>query len=122
MIDNIQKLYQLLGIESLPIYPPQDELFGTREEMTEFFNEQYLPFTAEEQIALIKWLSNNLIGNFFSYKIKDRIGDTITKYCVGFGSIRVYDEDFAQALAGLFVKLYNNFTDKQKQEIKELLQ
>jgi len=69
-----------------------------RDKMKEVY--EYPPFTAEKQLELIKWLSDT-IGNFY--------------YDIETGS-------FEETLAKLINKLWEDLTEKQKQQIKEILE
>ena len=66
----------------------------------------YPPFTAEKQIELIKWLSLK-----FGIYIVD-------KYPIGFGKCI---EDFEEALAESINHLWQDLTDVEKEQVKNIL-
>ena len=110
MPDNIQKLYKIAGVDiaDFDIYTLRDE---------------YPPFTAEKQLELIKWLVRK---NDTNIEIANADNGTAWDICFDYHSIgytaTCCDEDLDQALAGLINDLWQDLTDKQKQEIKEILQ
>jgi hypothetical protein len=54
MTNELEKqFFDTFGIEPHEVYPPQDELFGTREEMIEFFEEVYPQITDRILLELI---------------------------------------------------------------------
>jgi hypothetical protein len=116
MLNNIEDLYELvLGYKcNMPDIDCSRDCVKCSD---------YIPnhFTAARQLELIKWLSTNLIGHFFSYNISTRIGSDIGNYCVGFGACSSYHHDFSQALAGLTIKLWASLTDTEKQEIRRII-
>lgn len=76
--------------------------------------EIYPPFTAEKQIELIKWLARKgLIQiNYSSHQ------------CYQFNSFRVggdYKTDISEALASHCNNLWQDLTEEEKQQIKEIL-
>jgi hypothetical protein len=101
MTDNIHKLYKIAGVDSVDfnIYTLEDE---------------YPPFTAEKQLELIKWLSQDF--NVIRIWIKD------SEYIVEVDSVFDVDKEFNQALAGLILELWKYLSDDQKQKIKRILE
>jgi hypothetical protein len=85
-------------------------------------------FTPEKQLELIKWVQLlNDIDNLqmFHHELNNR-WCFIVEMLPGFSSIpteRLHcsHEQFEQALASLIIQLWNDLTDKQKEEIKEIL-
>ena len=55
--DIERQFFDTFEIEPHNVYPPQDELFGTREEMIEFFEEEYPQITDRILLELICILS-----------------------------------------------------------------
>ena len=114
MTDNIQKLYEIAGVECKPnyVYNKVPILSGLT----------YPPFTAEKQLELIKWLAKR---KDFGLSCYNRAWCCETEF-----SWEAYEYDcthleFEQALAGLIFKLYKYkkfLTDDQKQEIKRILE
>ena len=70
----------------------------------------YPPFTAKKQIELIKWISHH-DGCFKVHLNSIEFGDS------GFGSCSTFEESLAKAVSN-FLK---SATDKEKQQIKEIL-
>lgn len=128
MTDNIQKLYEIAGVDKQPqgycdfqygASCPYDNQncdttcpYWVDEEPT------YPPFTAEKQLELIKWITK---VNEDSYL---EIGkNTYDYYSFYFGYLR-WTDTFEQGLCGLILRLWeeDKLTDDQKQEIKEILE
>ena len=55
-----KQFFDTFGIEPHKVYPPQDELFGSREEMTEFFEEAYPQITDSILLELICLISQHI--------------------------------------------------------------
>lgn len=79
--------------------------------------EYYPPFTAEKQIELIKWLLQNkrlcirkaeYSNNFYMDTLFNRLDG-------------VDNKDFEQCLASLVNNLWQDLTEEEKQQIKEIL-
>ena len=105
--DNIEELYELAKFERAMSVGSPIALY---------------PFTPEKQLELIKWLSYTFLGHFHCYTVSHRFSDNFGNYCVGIGRCETYHKHFDQALSGLVIQLWNDLTDKQKEEIKEILQ
>lgn len=106
MTDNIQKLYEITGVDSVGFN-------------TYTLKDEYPPFTAEKQLDLIKFVSN--------FKVYEVIKHENRKWymCACIGCDDYYEsrsESFDQAVAGLIINLWQDLTDDQKQEIKRILQ
>lgn len=106
MTDNIQKLYEITGVDSVDFN-------------TYTLKDAYLPFTAEKQLELIKWVSN--------FKVYESVIHKDRKWfmCASIGCndyCESRNESFEQALASLILELWKDLTDDQKQEIKRILQ
>lgn len=101
MTDNIQKLYEITGVDSVGFN-------------TYTLKDEYPPFTAEKQLELIKWLSQNFdIVRFWTEHFE---------YIAEINGVFDVDKEFNQALAGLILQLWNELSDTQKEEIKEILE
>lgn len=115
-MNEVEKMYELAQPEK------RCDIYGTFrqcphktwecEECTSFV---YRPFTAEKQIELIKWLAKSKSDITICYSnaterfaISKRGG-----YCVS--------EDFATALAIKINLLWQDLTDAEKAQIKEIL-
>lgn len=106
MTDNIQKLYEITGVDSVGFN-------------TYTLKDEYPPFTAEKQLELIKWVSNFKVYESVIYK------DHKWFMCASIGCndyCESRNESFEQALASLILELWKDLTDDQKQEIKRILQ
>lgn len=71
------------------------------------------PFTAEKQIELIKWLSSKY-GLYIVDKYSIGFGECIGDFCI--------KEDFEEALAGSVNSLWQDLTEKEKQQVKGILE
>ena len=109
MTDNIQKLYEIAGVDSVGFntYTLEDE---------------YPPFTAEKQLELIKLMGSYLFNNFHCYVVSARWSVDYGKWATGVGGCDVCHEKFEQALAGLVLEMWDGIPVNQKQEIKRILQ
>ena len=117
MTDNIQKLYEIAGVEKQPVYS------GSQLYNPVITGHEYSPFTAEEQLKLIKFISNtDVFGNFHCYIVSARWSIDYGKWAVGVGGCDVCHEQFEQALAGLVLEMWDGIPVNQKQEIKKILQ
>lgn len=145
MTDNIQKLYEIAGVKkkycgwldmgdldtqyeyvmcdtleeyketaefSRTSYSSDDDNYMTPEI-------KYPPFTAEKQLELIKWVTKKTYRNYF--KLLYSFGQKswyMESDCISTPNMK----NFENTLAGLVCKLWENLSDDQKQEIKEILQ
>ena len=110
MGDNIQKLYEIAGVDFVGFN-------------TYTLKDEYPPFTAEKQLELIKFISNtDVFCNFHCYIVSARWSVDYGKWAVGVGGCDVCHEQFEQALAGLVLEMWDGIPDNQKQEIKRILQ
>lgn len=105
MINNIAKLYELAGVDSVGFntYTLEDE---------------YPPFTAEKQIEIIKFLigKHASFDIFKNYEQKDL-------YMVHY-ECRYFPKQylpFGEALAESINYLWQSLTEKEKEQIKEIL-
>lgn len=81
---------------------------------------KYPPFTAEKKIELIKWLGENEDGfGFFNEGILG-LSCQCDFYWEWFNKT-FYAKDFDNALAGLINKLWQDLTDQEKEEIRNIL-
>lgn len=113
MIDNIQKLYKIAGVEKKPVYS------GSQLYNPVITGYEYPPFTAEKQIEIIKFLIGKYasFGRSKNYEQKDL-------YMVYY-ECRYFPKQylpFEEALAESVNYLWQDLTDDQKQQIKEILQ
>ena len=108
MIDNIQKLYEIAGVDSVGFN-------------TYTLKDEYPPFTAEKQLELIKLMGSYLFNNFHCYVVSARWSVDYGKWAVGVGGCDVCHEQFEQTLAGLVLEMWDGIPVDQKQEIKRIL-
>lgn len=128
MTDNIQKLYEIVGIkEKRGVELTVD---ATSEELK--FNEHhvyygYPPFTAEKQLKLIKWLMQ--YKQTLLIELQYFEGDCCITHCtecedndtveyVRTGRAKLLEN----AIADLFIDMWQDLTDDQKQEVKRILE
>ena len=70
------------------------------------------PFTAEKQIALIKWLSSKY-GIYIVDKYSVGFGTCVGKFCT--------QENFEDVLAESINHLWKDLTEEEKEEIRKIL-
>ena len=111
MTDNIQKLYETAGVERI-----YSEFNNDKETIIERF------FSPYRQLELIKWIAH-----------KAHNGLLINKHITDGGASMVFDNlgyestlassfiSFEECLAKLVNNLWQDLTEKQKQEIKRIL-
>ena len=102
---EIEKLYSLAGVE--PVYP---------------YTKCYPEFTAEKQIAIIKWLSRRshiTIGLGLPWGQYDDDWWCVTCKKGGVGTDAYKLEE---ALAGFINNLWQDLTEEEKRQIKEILE
>lgn len=120
MTDNIQKLYEIAGVEKrLDCKKCGAENFALGQCAEVNCQATYPPFTAENQLELIKFIikSWDLILNHKGNRF-NLCADTY-KTIIG---THISNEQFDQALASLVYELWQDLTDDQKQEIKRILE
>lgn len=105
MINNIIKLYELTGVDSVGFN-------------TYTLKDEYPPFTAEKQIEIIKFLigKHASFDIFKNYEQKDL-------YMVHY-ECRYFPKQylpFGEALAESINYLWQSLTEKEKEQIKEIL-
>ena len=118
-MNEIEKLYKNAGIpkygkrqcKDSEYLECQNYCFCNMDNKCDKFIIEYPPFTAEKQIELIKWIAHH-DGCFKIHLNSIEFGDS------GFGSCSTFEESFARAV--------NNFlksaTEKEKQQVKEILE
>ena len=137
MADNIQKLYEIAGVEKVPngycgydygISCPYDheDCYTTCPYWIKE-DPEYPPFTAEKQLELIKWLVKRCIyfeilemndksyGLEFKYVIKDEYNKKGRYACV-------INKDFTCALAESVITMWKDLTEEERKQVKEILQ
>ena len=123
-MSEVEKLYELAGVEPILIcangyttinchYSPKDCGFKCNT------NKIYPDFTAEKQLGLIKWLAKRFDFGLEYYQGK--IWAVQTQ--LGWDGYEKQHEhkNFDEALSGLINHLWQDLTETEKSEIKELL-
>lgn len=82
-----KQFFDTFGIEPREVYPPQDELFGTREEMTEFFNEAYPQITDRILLGIIAkicWTYRCTQNDFDLYEVStvEGLKEAVLKHAI----------------------------------------
>lgn len=113
MTDNIEKLYELAGFEkSMGVSTPL----------------ALYPFTPEKQLEMIKWVQ--LLDNIdnlqmFHHELNNRwcfIVEMLPEFSsVPTERLHCSHEQFEQALSSLIIQLWNDLTEQQRNEVKEIL-
>ena len=106
MTNNIEKLYEFAEVYKCNM--PDIDCSKECEKC-----EDYNPFTPEKQLELIKWLSQNF--DIVRFWVEH------SEYITEINGVFDVDKEFNQALAGLILELWNDLTDKQRNEVKEIL-
>ena len=105
MTNNIEKLYELANAFTTYTVQGGDTYKVTR-------------FTPEKQLELIK-----LMSNFKVYEIVKHNGRNWFM-CASLGCDDYHEarhEQFEQALSSLIIQLWNDLTEQQRNEVKEIL-
>jgi len=107
-MSEIIKLYKNAGIEKQKYFVMQDENYK------DVFEIKYPPFTAEKQLELIKWLALTR-------------SVTINKFIDGWtieGLVRNNKQyaNFENAISGYINSIYPFLDERQRTEIKEILE
>ena len=121
-MSEITKLYENAGVKSFKTceFCTQKSIDCLKENISNitccFASDIYPPFTAGKQIELIKWL----ILNYSTEIIKGRY----TNYFMSTG--RSYkasgNDDLIICMANLINNLWQDLTEEEKQQIKEILE
>lgn len=117
-MNEVEKMYENAGIKKLlycDICKAQEHALGLCAEIKcEPF---YPPFTAEKQLELIKWLCDT------DYYITEfcRLIDT-REYYIETDYKHFQSSSFEETLAGLINNLWQDLTDADKAEIKNILE
>lgn len=115
MTNNIEKLYELAGVEKELVCNCSSENLRTCKATKKYccYSEFEYTFTDTKQLEIIKWFGKNF--DIFRYWIND------SEYIVEINGIFGNNKDFSYALADLVCELWNDLTDEQREEIKEIL-
>lgn len=120
-MNEVEKLYENAGVKK--INTCQSEINNGDTRFTGISHSdsyiKYPPFTAEKQIAIIKWLSDiaNCIDICYD-KYKGLFGMQIGLKYSGIG----YNDDFAELLASRVNNIWDDLYPKNKEQIREILE
>lgn len=108
MTDNIQKLYEIAGVYlcNMPDIDCNKECDKC---------EDYNPFTAEKQLELIKWLANKF--SFFAIEYSSQEWSSSNGLISGY-----YKKTLEESIADYINSLWQDLTEEEKQQIKDILQ
>lgn len=140
MTDNISRMYELAGIEKgfkaytedgiVKYFHTLDEIIKSniyyRPDMyccdLDDDAKEFPPFTDTKQLNLIKWISLNTryMWNYIGQTVKNTWVLAID-YTQIFKFKSCEHADFSQSLAGLVCELWEDLTEQQREEIKEIL-
>lgn len=81
--------------------------------------EYYPPFTTEKQISLIKFLMKQ---EDFSWTIAQQGKDTEYVFYVGYEYGSGDFKEFTEAIAGIINDIWQDLTEEEKQQIKNILE
>lgn len=116
-MSEIEKLYRLAGIDKKLICPhfcSKNDCFSSCEKYKDI-KEYYPPFTAEKQIAILKALVLNnkamSITQYYPHK----------QFCINNDMFIGIGEDFGEALAMFVNKLWQDLTESEQEQIREIL-
>lgn len=121
-MNEVEKIYSNAGVEneftSCELdHCAIDKLYSCGN-CKHFCKKNYPPFTAEKQLELIKWLA--VKGDFdSSIDIAKNTYDYWTMY---FKGARWTAEGFEESLAGLINTLWQDLTEEERKQIKEILE
>ena len=123
-MSEIDKMYKNAGIKKVR----QTAIAGGDYPIAVGF-EDYPPFTAEKQIELIKYIALNNNIDYVKYYYQSFKGVwvfvcvTVTELASETPRVYgAYHEEFKQALAGLINDLWQDLTEAERAEIKNILQ
>lgn len=88
---------------------------------------KYPPFTAEKQIEIVKAITTNHIGDDYEHKYLGIDRDEIDRefylnLCINGSRYHAHDKDFAIALAKLVNLIWQDLTEEERKQIKEILE
>ena len=121
-MNEVEKLYELVEPNrDCNLYKNYRECPIKHTQCEDCENFVYPPFTAEKQIGLIKWLMNNP-KDFFSWTIQQQDKDIKYAFYVGYeyGGGRFLE--FTEALAYILNDLWQDLTEEERKQIKEILE
>lgn len=105
-MSEIEKLYKLAQVANIG-YDAWDK------------KDMYPPFTADKQLELIKFLMKQ---EDFSWTIAQQGKDTKYVFYVGYEYGSGDFKEFTEAIAGIINNLWQDLTEEEKQQVKEILE
>lgn len=120
-MSEIEELYENAGVRYFDINACKIDETGKNGKHNIY---RYPPFTAEKQLDLIKVLATNKIDKDYQYIAidKDEIEDEwYFNFFIQPNKYHAHDKDFAIGLAKLVNILWQDLTEQEKAEIKEIL-
>lgn len=112
-MNEVTKLYKNAGVSCKPnyVYNKVPILSGLK----------YPPFTAEKQLELIKWLVRK---NFYDERIIRSNFEKTCFYCSYINDYyeSEYFEKFEEALANVFNYFWQDLTEEERKQIKNILE
>ena len=114
-MNEIEKMYKNAEIELIV----RDNAIGRGYYIEHQRVEEYPPFTAEKQLELIKFLMEQ---EDFSWTIVRRGKNTEYTFYVGYEYSSGGFKEFTEALAGLINNLWQDLTEKERKQVKEILE
>ena len=121
MTDNISRMYELAGVKKIGKKYSCGllEFDVCRTQNCDICDKaqdkNYPPFTEFKQLELIKWLASE--HNDIEISWYSDIGFRVNNFLDS-----CEHKDFPQALAGLVCELWEDLSDKQREEVKGILQ
>lgn len=132
-MNEIEKLYENAEVKKqIPKVCSSNELYckeckaHIEDAMSYCKNASYPPFTAEKQIELIKWLANSRKGILISDMGEGDEGEfnisTGFYYCAKHIQNFRKNKDLSVVIAEFINNLWQDLTEEEKEEIKEMLE
>lgn len=120
-MNEIEKMYENAGIGKRMscFFTCSGETCSVDCEHFEKLDMSYPPFTSEKQIELIKLLIKH---EDFCWTIAQQGKDTKYVFYVGYEHSSGDFKEFTEAIAGIINDLWQDLTDAEKQQIKEILE
>ena len=107
-MSEIEKMYARAMIKPLSI-----TVCGVDEQII-----NYPPFTAEKQLSLIKWLMHKASFHAYYSKLETDSNDYVINYC----TVQYHHNKLESALSALIIDIWQDLTEEEKQQIKEILE
>lgn len=124
MTDNIEKLYELAGIEKEFVCNCSSENLRICKATKEYcsYSKFEYTFTDTKQLELIKWIFFNKHEQYLHFF------DVFLSYCHGLKfetkeeKRKFVDSEYPQRLAKLVCELWEDLTPEQREEVRGILQ